>query len=34
MPEIASYRSSWGERSCSRGATALHSVSVNWQACP
>jgi len=29
MPEIA-YRGSWGERSCPRGATALHSVSVNW----
>jgi len=30
MLEIASYRGSWGERSCPRGATALHSVSVNW----
>ena len=30
MPEIASHQGSWGERSCPRGATALHSVSVNW----
>jgi len=30
MREIASYRGSWGEWSCPRGATALHSVSVNW----
>jgi len=30
MPEIASYRGSWSERSCPRSATALHSVSVNW----
>jgi len=30
MPEIASYRGSWGKRSCPRGATALHSVAVNW----
>ena len=29
MPEIASYRGSWGERSCPRGSTALQSVSVN-----
>jgi len=30
MSEIASYRGSWGERSCPRGAAVLHSVSVNW----
>jgi len=30
MPEIASYRGSWDKRSCPRGATALHSVAVNW----
>jgi len=30
MPEIASHQGSWGEQSCPRGATALHSVSVNW----
>jgi len=30
MPEIASYRGSWGEWSCRRGATVLHSVSVKW----
>jgi len=29
MPEIASYRGSWGERSCPRCAKAFHSVSVN-----
>jgi len=30
LPEISSYRGSWGERSCPRGAMALHSVSINW----
>jgi len=30
MPEIVSYRGGWGERSCPRGATAFHSVSVKW----
>jgi len=30
MPEIASCRGSWGERSYPRSSTALHSVSVNW----
>ena len=29
MPEISSYRGSWGERSCPRDATAFHSMSVN-----
>jgi len=27
--KYASYRGSWGERSCPRSATAIHSVSVN-----
>jgi len=30
LPESSSYQGSCGERSCPRGATVFHSVSVNW----
>jgi len=29
LPEIASYRGSWGERSYPTGASAFHSMSMN-----